>query len=244
LEAQQRLDGIATTPLNEDGQKRLSTLRDDFTKLVSTYQLRSSSSGDSATSAATKTPNQAVVNWNRKFSDVERDLVAILGAGPALNATSTTAVAATPGVGGPLEQPTAPSATASARTSFAAAQGDTTARPSPQSGAGLPQAANGAPTADAAPISGSNPVGTGVGTRSNSQVTGASSSPTTSPASGTPAGGTGAASATGGSFSAVSAVALSDIGVKNLDPRIRAELEQVRTSVELFYDAATRVGTP
>jgi hypothetical protein len=35
-------------------------------------------------------------------------------------------------------------------------------------------------------------------------------------------------------------VAQPEIGVKNLDPSVRTQLEQVRTSVELFYDATGR----
>jgi hypothetical protein len=35
-------------------------------------------------------------------------------------------------------------------------------------------------------------------------------------------------------------VAQPEIGVKNLDPGVRTQLEQVRTSVELFYDATGR----
>jgi hypothetical protein len=35
-------------------------------------------------------------------------------------------------------------------------------------------------------------------------------------------------------------VAGSEIGVKNLNPGVRRQLEQVRTSVELFYDATSR----
>jgi hypothetical protein len=35
-------------------------------------------------------------------------------------------------------------------------------------------------------------------------------------------------------------VAVQEIGVKKLDPNVRTQLEQVRTSVELFYDATGR----
>ena len=42
----------------------------------------------------------------------------------------------------------------------------------------------------------------------------------------------------------VAVVDVSKIGVKNLDPQVRVELEQVRTSLELFYDAAKRVVLP
>jgi hypothetical protein len=51
----------------------------------------------------------------------------------------------------------------------------------------------------------------------------------------------GATSATSTGAVGAGAVSIRDIGVKNLDPRARAQLEQLRTSIELFYDAATRV---
>jgi hypothetical protein len=42
------------------------------------------------------------------------------------------------------------------------------------------------------------------------------------------------------------AVAISEIGVKNLDPTVRKQLDEMRRSVELFFDASNRSesGTP
>ena len=82
------------------------------------------------------------------------------------------------------------------------------------------------------------------------QPTGTSSpsqpAPTTGSSTTQPVGSSGAGEtiATAGSTGAVlGGVAVEEIGVKNLDPGIRAQLEQVRRNIELFYDAGTHTLT-
>jgi hypothetical protein len=43
---------------------------------------------------------------------------------------------------------------------------------------------------------------------------------------------------------ALGGVAVKEIGVKNLDAGVRAQLEEVRKNIELFYDATTSVQRP
>ena len=199
---------------------------------------------DSKDKAVPGSKEKSAPDWNLKFSDVERDLSGILGAGSSLNNVATgvgTSVseAATPTPG----SPSSPSATGANGTASPGAGTTATATPQVGSGAGRGSATtaidagdrvivNGASTLPGAPPAGSNPAGTGTAT---SQATG----------SPTPVGSAqvadGAASANGG---LVSVVDVSKIGVKNLDPQVRVALEQVRTSLELFYDAAKRVALP
>jgi len=51
------------------------------------------------------------------------------------------------------------------------------------------------------------------------------------------------AGATGSGAAAAAGVLVSTIGLKNLDPAVRLQLEQFRTAVELFFDATTRLGS-
>jgi hypothetical protein len=78
----------------------------------------------------------------------------------------------------------------------------------------------------------------------NGSPTAAPAGSTTTQAPGSAANVAGAMSSTGVQPTGLAGVAVAEIGVKNLDPGIRAQLEEVRKSVELFYDATTSVMRP
>jgi hypothetical protein len=67
----------------------------------------------------------------------------------------------------------------------------------------------------------------------------ATGSPTAQAAGSSGANVAGAMSATGAQPIGLAGVAVAEIGVKNLDPGVRTQLEEVRKSVELFFDATT-----
>jgi hypothetical protein len=276
-DAQTRLAGVSQAALPADGKKKLSQLREDMTQLQAQY--RSAPTGRPATASGGGSKDKAVAgsvggsvggskeksaaDWNLKFSDVERDLGAILGAGSSFNSVATgvgTSVAGTttPGAANPSTPSatgTPGAATTGAATSPAAAPAAgtvpgtantaaTTSQVPPAAGraatttvdAGDRVIVNGAQTLPGAPPAGSNPAGTG--TAAPSQATG-------SPATVAPVGSAQVAvDGAGANGGVVGVVDVSKIGVKNLDPQVRAQLEQVRTSLELFYDAAKRVVQP
>jgi hypothetical protein len=199
--ARQQLQAVPTQALSKDATKKLDKLRQDFERLVAAYQRRAA-----ATSAS---PSAEAVNWKLQFDAVERDLVAILGAGPSLGADTTPAAAGTSGV---VPAPDVP-------------------RPSSQ------PAGTSSPTPVGAP---STPTPAAPGVASTGQT--AAGSPAAQPGGSTEAqaGVTGAASANV-QAAGLAGVAVAQIGVKNLNPAVREQLEEVRKSVELFYDATTSV---
>jgi len=257
-DAQTRLSGVSPAALPAEGKKKLSQLREDMAQLQASYRDRaasthrssaSSAASDNKDKAASDSKEKSASDWNLKFSDVERDLAGILGAGSSLATGSTTAVAANVSGASPGTTPsTAPAAGAN---DPASPRPGTTAAPTPQAAAGSGRGAtattgidagdrvivNGAATLPGAPPTGSNPAGTGTST---TQATGASA-PTAATQTVTPQSAAVDAGANGG---VVGVVDVTKIGVKNLDPQVRVELEQVRTSLELFYDAAKRVTHP
>ena len=241
---QKRLDSVANMQLspdskqNADAKQKLAQLREDFTKLVATYRHKAASSRGPVANSAGENPDPVFVDWNHKFSDVERDLVVILGGGSTLSPTSTTAVGT------------------NANGSSVVADSTGTV---PPGSVGAPQAGQAGQPVQAAPggaatTPGASGVVTGAAGASTAATAGNAGVPTaqvpgSSPTPGVGSGGSGgiangAAGAAGLADLAVAGVATKDIGIKNLDPKARAELDQVRISVELFYDAATRVGLP
>jgi hypothetical protein len=275
-DAKKQLDAAQAIPFSEDGQKKMGQLRNDFAKLTAAFgESFGSRNAPSQPSASTEP------EWKLKFSDVERDLVQILGGGSLLDTTSTTAVGSTVGTAGQpatnsgtAAQPTAANATPvngtfanTATGSAASALGVTPTQPavattgvgSAASPAGARTAANpgvpaqagspsvpggGAAIADnaASPAAAASAATAGAQAATASATPGtAGVSPTASASTSGAAAGVGATSATSTGAVGAGAVSIRDIGVKNLDPRARAQLEQLRTSIELFYDAATRV---
>ena len=98
----------------------------------------------------------------------------------------------------------------------------------------------------AQPAGGEPSTGTG-STAPPVPATGAPSAPATASSPTQPVGssGTGNVTAQGATVAALGGVAVEEIGVKNLDPGIRRQLEQVRRNIELFYDAGTQtLGNP
>jgi hypothetical protein len=228
---------------NADAKQKLAQLRDDFTKLVASYRHKAAaSSGGAVANPAGESPDPAFVDWNHKFSDVERDLVVILGGGSTLSPTSTTAVGR--------------------NANGSAVVADSTGTV-PAGSVGAPQAAQGGQPVQAIPggttttpgapgvVNGAGAAATGASTAATAGNSGTPTAqvPGSSPTPGVGSGGSGgvangAGGAAGLADVAVAGVAIRDIGIKNLDPKARAELDQVRISIELFYDAATRMSLP
>jgi hypothetical protein len=243
---QRRLDTVANLQLSPDGKQnadakeKLAQLRDDFTKLVASYRHKVSARGP-VTNPAGESPDPAFVDWNHKFSDVERDLVVILGGGSTLSPTSTTAVGTNAG-----------GTTAVADSTGTVPAGSVGAPQAGQAGQPVQAAPGGAAATAGTPgvVNGAGAAGASTAATAGNSGVPTAQVPAGSPTPGVGSGGSGGLAANGAAGGAgladlaVAGVAIKDIGIKNLDPKARAELVQVRISVELFYDAATRVGLP
>ena len=165
--ALQQFQEVPAKSLKGDAKKQVEKLRHDLEQLVATYEKQPVPPVSMAIDGrAAKAADEA--DWRLKFDAVERDLVAILGAGPKVGADSTP-TAATAGAAAPTAQATGSAATR---------PGETTT-----------------------PVTG----------ETNPQATG------------------------------LAGVSQSALGVKDLDPGVRAQLEEVRKSVELFYDATSMI---
>jgi hypothetical protein len=286
--AKQRLDAVAEIPLTTnakeaaDAKKKMSRLREDVAKLQASYRPQNvaapAAPAASRASSIDSTEAQDLgPQWTPAFYEVERDLVAILGAGSSLSATSPTVVGSSTGPSVTSSNPIA--STLPAFTASVAAPGTatgqataSTAAPAtnpaaaqvpapptgqavpatgqatpPAAGQGLPAPGGGDLGANAASVNAASPSALAAASAAVTASAQAAGTPATSPASGTVAGaatGSAPANLAGANVLALAAVAASKIGVKDLDPRVRMQLEQVRTSIELFYDATTRVDIP
>jgi hypothetical protein len=235
--AKQLVDAIPANAVgDQEGQKKLAMLRDNVTNLLRTYQ-----KGSVSRAAATATGDADGSDWRVKFGNVEHDLAAILGGGSSTNVTSTTAVGTAPN---PASTGAAGNAGSAAAAGTASAAGAEAGSPAAV-GTAPNTAANGAPSVTS-PQSGngaspSTPGGSA--TAGNAGAGGANAGAVGTTAAGTTAGagGTGAGLAGAQVAGLGGAVSVEDIGVKNLDNGVRRQLEQVRSNIELFYDATTRV---
>jgi hypothetical protein len=213
--ARQQLQAVSTKALSADGKKKLAQLQADFELLATNYERRSQTAPDSTATSGARSRAE-VVDWKLQFDAVERDLVAILGAGalisdtPAVAGTSGVAATTTPAEVSGTPQPVAAQSSQPAPTPAEVAQ----MPPSQQTGTAQPSTQPAAPSTQAAG------------------------------AIGTQAGGAGVMTATTQQAGLVGIAAASEIGVKNLDPGVRSQLEAMRKSVEMFYDATTSLQRP
>jgi len=228
--ARQQLQAVPTQNLSKDARKKLDQLREDFERLATSYEQRSLTAPNSRSSATGGVASSMeAVNWKLQFDAVERDLVDILGAGPELGADATPAVAGTSGVAPmpDVNRPSQPMGTA-VQPGGTAAEAAPTPVPQPV-GASSPLART--PPSTAAPPD----VGAAAQAPAGSQTAQPSGSP------GAQAGVT-ATTNVDTQAAALAGVAVAKIGVKNLDPAVREQLEEMRNSVEMFYDATTSLG--
>lgn len=226
--ARQQLQAVPAQNLSKDARKKLDQLREDFERLATTYEGRSlNASNPSVSGTASASSSAEAINWKLQFDAVERDLVGILGAGPELGAGTKPAVAGTSGVVPPASDPTRssqPTGTPSPPAGTAAEAAQTAAQPA---GASSPTVGRTPPSTPAVPDVGS--------------IAQAPAGSQTAQSAGSTGAQAGAAGATDPDLqqAGLAGVAVTKIGVKNLDPVVRDQLEEVRNSVEMFYDATT-----
>jgi hypothetical protein len=257
------LDAVPDANLDRDGKKLMSALRHDFSALTDFYLARQEE----------RTPvegNAATANWQARFSDVERRLAEIVGAGssysPSYAASGTLASSAADTTAVPAAQRKAASSPASSTlVAPITSPATTVVGPAVPAGAVAPGSAPatvlGQPafttTPPAAPSNlPQNPaVAAAAANAAATTPTGAPPVPgvTDAGAPGVNAAGAGitpttlasqagpVVGTTGAGAAAVAGVLISTIGLKNLDLGVRMQLEQFRTAVELFFDATTRV---
>ena len=230
---------VSDSSLNRDGRKRLEELQRHFAELVESYQKSPNAFADPAVGGEPgdddndkerrERDDAYRANWKEIFTLVERDLAGILGAGPALPGGSpanspaiavTTAVAPRGAVAGTTGQVPPASTGAVSPADPASAPQSAVVPGSPatadtQAATSTPTAAAATPSAATAPTAGAA---------------------TTAPAGGGAVATTGVAASTGTINGGLIAGA---IGVKNLDPEVRRQLEEFRLHVELFFAATT-----
>jgi hypothetical protein len=124
--ARQQLDAMQTKALSGDAEKKVTKLREDFERLVTTYSSQQPANSD----------------WKLNFDQVERDLVAILGLGPTLTGSATPSVAGT----GVVAEGTSSQSAQTAATAAATGQTPTT----PTSTGQVPTGTTGATASPAA----------------------------------------------------------------------------------------------
>lgn len=215
---------VSDSSLNSDGRKRLAELQRHFAELVEAYKkspdaFANPSVGDDSDGDVDKDHrDRADINWKELFTLVENNLTDILGAGSALPDGSATAASPAIAVntgeprGGAVVSTTGqlPQASSSSNPQSAATPGSSAATPDAQSTSTTPTA--GANTT--APPAGA--------------VATAGAAPSTSTAGAAPS----TSTINGGLIAGA-------IGVKNLDPGVRRQLEEFRLHVELFFAAST-----
>jgi hypothetical protein len=207
----------------KEAKESVAKLRDHFMQLESAYRASRSAFVPPAVIEDTNLKPDASSssqNWKMSFTKVENDLARILGGGSALPPSTPTGAEtiSTPGTE-PSTAGTAPVGTSG------------TAAAPPATTPAIPDGTqSGQTTTAATPVTPSNVPGTTVAGSESTQA-----------AAGTPAGAIGTPANTvvtpAGGLSTGSVVA--DIGIKDLDPVVRHQLEQLRLEVELFFAAAT-----
>jgi hypothetical protein len=208
-----------------DARKRADDLKQHFAQLLSAYKANADPFVPPAALQATDRhvdQKAAPMNWKMAFSDVESDLAGILGGGSVLPATLPAG-----STGGVVPVGTAGTVPV--------------AEPPSGNAAPVPNPNTGVVSSPGTP--GVSPPGTPVGTNPGGAAapaiepsTGAVAAPGTTPAA--------AGAGTAPQIGAANAGAIAaGVGVKDLDPNVRAQFEQFRREIELFFAAALRAGT-
>ncbi|HEX4347626.1 MAG TPA: hypothetical protein VHZ73_08645 [Vicinamibacterales bacterium] len=238
---------LKTVPNNvsHEAAKPLDELRKHFDELNKAYRAQKDQIGPAL---SRQDPDKDIPTWRDNFSEVERDLVVLIGGGSSLapskvNGSEVVApnpTASEPGapgsvIAGPNPSPvgttgTTPPTVASPTTSATTATPTTTT--------GVPSAAAGTTTTSTIP----NADAPGVATPTTvpapisapSAASGAAPTPSpTAPGSATAV--TGGDTLTMANGLAASKVSVT--GLKDLDPSVRLQLEKFRLQLELFYSA-------
>lgn len=206
---------VSDSSLNSDGRKRLAELQRHFAELVEAYKkspdaFANPSVGDDSDGDADKDHrDRADVNWKELFTLVENNLTDILGAGSALPEGSATG--------------TSPAIAVNTGEPRGGAAVSTTGQLPQASPSSIPQSA-------ATP--GSSAATPDAQATSTMPTAGAN---TTAP----PAGAVATAGAAPSTSTINGGLIAGAIGVKNLDPKVRRQLEEFRLHVELFFAAST-----
>jgi hypothetical protein len=227
--------------VQDDARKWMDQLRKHFADLMTAYRTR----GDAIGPPILAKPNQPVTDdvrerqtseamaWPDIFSAVEGDLSMLIGAGSALN-PSTVAGTGTLGnepapVGNGATQPGVPVGTTgvppSSTPAGPAAAGANPSAPGAPATPGSVASPNATTPSPAGTAINPTPPADNVTLSNNSQPAGAAQ----------PSGAAGIPGVTG---AGVLAGKVSTIGVKDLDPKLRETLEQMRLNLELFYTYA------
>ena len=244
-QAKSQLDAVSDANLDHDAKKLVEGLRQDFNALTTAYH--ADVKGDRSEARATIDGNVAGdVDWHARFSDIERRLALILGGGSSFSPSYASSGTLASSVAGATPSPGTQSKAASSQASATLVAPVT----SPSTTVVTP-AAPSAPSASAAAAAAAatTPPGTPPATVVTASGTGVT--PASNPGAGTGSGsaasvaGSGGtvAAPTGAGVAAAAGVLVSTIGLKGLDPAARLQLEQFRTTVELFFDATTRLGS-
>jgi hypothetical protein len=243
-EAARVFETIPQASLKDEAQKRFAALRKHFAGLISTYNKNSDPFVYPAVPQSDdykSTKKDEAVNWKMAFTEVENDLAGILGGGATLPAPGSTLPATAPSAA------TGPVMTAGTVVTpgSAGVQGTTGQIVQTPEATQTPQASQ-VPQATPAPPGAIIALpGTAVATDARSALT-----PTVDPTTGiaVPAGSTAAPTNAAGTTTAPqtaqlgainAGILVGAIGVQNLDPAVRRQLEQFRLDVELFFAATT-----
>jgi hypothetical protein len=225
-----QLLGSVPTNVQHDASKSFDDLKKHFDELNKQYRTQRDTIGPPLTRID---PNQDVPSWRNAFADVERDLTALIGGG------STLAQSQVVGAQTAAAQPVGTTAAGSA-----AAIGLTGSTPVAPTDAGAVM-----PGTQTAPTVTTTPSGTVVNNQgaavppavaanpdaANVANAAAAGAPNVQAVVSQPAGAPPVAGASADALGMMAATKVSVIGVKDLDPQVRAQLEQFRLQLELFY---------
>ena len=246
-QARALLDRIPEKPEGHDADDKIAELREHFTTMMQAYTARPEGLSPSPTIAArTDTARDAeqaaaeAADWKLQFSHVERDLAKIIGGGTYSGAASQPLPPAASDAQVP--SPTPVGTVGTVGVASAVPSRNTQVVP----GSGTP----------VSPNTGAEPTSPGVigagapappGTLAAVPAPGTPAASGAQPTAGSPAvlevtrppsqqgAAIGQNSAGLGRLSAFAATKVSEVGIKDLDPAVRRQLEQFRTELELFY---------
>jgi len=253
-QAQQTLAAVPKD-VQHDAAKPLDDLRKHFDALAKAYHAQPDAVGPPLTRVD---PQQETHTWRDSFADVERDLAALIGGGstfaPSTAVGAQTVVPANGTRGAAAGDGVQPGTTNNAPTAAAVGITGVVSNPAASPTDAGTIVANGQPVmpatgaANPVPVS---PATAAPSTSTNPDIPASPSASTPGNAPGAPTGAptangvAGVQSATTGQASAatvtgataLAATKVSTVGVKDLDPNLRAQLEQLRLQVELFYSS-------
>jgi hypothetical protein len=238
-EAARVFESIPPGSLKDEAQKRVATLRKHFAELISTYNSNSNPFVYPAVPQSDdykSTKKDEAVNWKMAFTEVENDLAGILGGGATLPVPTSSALGATVNAGETVVAPAAPIV-------VQGTTGQIVLTPqSPQAAAVPPTQPAPAPPRSTVPAPAA-PVATdarGLPAPAIDRAAEVAAQPVSAGTAGTSAVAAAAQTAQAGAITAGNAgLLVGAVGVPNLDPAVRRQLEQFRLNVELFFAATT-----